>query len=169
MRRERASFLSRAFRLLAAVGTLGVVLVLAVDVASRELLGIGFDGARELAMLAMIAWVAAGIALAAEERSELRLRVLDGLFPPAWNEALGRLGDVLAAFGYLALAGGFIGLGIESLALGEGSPVLRLPPALAMGLLALAFLRCAALRLRFALDPRRRPPPSPPLEGPRGP
>lgn len=169
MRREQDSFLSRAFRLLAAVGTLGVVLVLASDVASRELFGFGFDGARELALLAMIAWVAAGIALAAEAGGELRLRVLDGLFPTAWNEGLSRLGDVLAACGYLALAVGFIGLGIESLALGEGSPVLALPPALGMGLLALAFLRCAALRLRFALDPRRRPPPSQPLEGPRGP
>ncbi|GIX32227.1 MAG: hypothetical protein KatS3mg125_0183 [Lysobacterales bacterium] len=147
----------RAFRALALVGALGVVLVLAADVGARELFGRGFDGAGELALLAMILWVAAGTALAAREGRELRLRVLDGLAPAGWDLGFQRLADALAALGYFALSLGMLVLALESLRLGEGSAVLGIPPALGMLMLALAFFGCGGYRLRAALAPPSRP------------
>ncbi len=155
--RPQAGWAPRAARVLAVSAALSLTAVLAADVLAREVLGRGFDGARELAVLAMIAWVAAGIALSALEARELRPRLFDALIPPSLRAAHARLGDGLAALGYLALAAGMVGLAAESLTLGEASPVLALPPALGMSLLAVSFAVAGGARLRWALRPSARP------------
>lgn len=155
--RPQGGFAWRVARVLAVSAAFSLTAVLAADVLVREVLGRGFDGARELAVLAMIAWVAAGIALSALEARELRPRLFDARIPPPLRAAHARLADGLAALGYLALAAGMVGLAAESIALEETSPVLGLPPALGMALLASSFAVAGGARLHWVLCPAARP------------
>lgn len=134
-----------------------MVVVAAADVALREFTGQGLDGAREAAVLLMVVLVLTGFGLATASGRQLRPRFADGLVPQHWQPGLKRVADVLTALIYLLLAIIAAVLVSQSIALGEQTPVLRLPSALIQAALPLAFATGALRHLVFAVHPNLRP------------
>ncbi|MCC5865061.1 MAG: TRAP transporter small permease subunit [Wenzhouxiangella sp.] len=151
------TFLTGTERIVATVAFALMVLVSASDVALRELTGQGLDGAREAAVLLMVVLVLTGFGLATASGRQLRPRFADGLVPQNWQPGLKRVADVLTALTYLLLAIIAAVLVSQSIALGEQTPVLRLPSALIQAALPLAFATGALRHLVFAVHPNLRP------------
>lgn len=81
-----------------------ITLALTADLGGRELLGKGLFSAQRFAVYCMVIVAMLGFSLTVGWRAHLGVEVADKLAPAAWNEAMERLSDVVAAAICLFLA-----------------------------------------------------------------
>jgi TRAP-type C4-dicarboxylate transport system permease small subunit len=82
----------------------GVTGALFLDLLGRELFGTGIFVAQRFAVYCMVVLAFLGFALAVGWRAHLGIEVADKLTPAAWNRAMERVADAVAAAGCLFLA-----------------------------------------------------------------
>jgi TRAP-type C4-dicarboxylate transport system permease small subunit len=82
----------------------GVTGALFCDLVGREVFGKGIFTAQRFAVYCMVVLAFLGFALAVGWRAHLAIEVADRLTPRAWNAAMERVADVVAAAGCLFLA-----------------------------------------------------------------
>lgn len=134
-----------------------MVVVAFLDVALRELIGTGLDGAREAAVLLMILLVMSGFGLATASGRQLRPRFADHLLPEAWQPGLQRFGDLLSAAIFALLATLALVFVLESMTLRETTPVLRIPSWLVQMVFPLAFGQAMLRHLIYFARPDLKP------------
>ena len=134
-----------------------MVVVAFLDVALRETLGTGLDGAREAAVLLMILLVMSGFGLATASGRQLRPRFTDGLLPEAWQPGLQRFGDLLSAMIFALLGVLALIFVAESIQLREATPVLRIPSWLIQMVFPLAFGQAMLRHLVYFARPDLKP------------
>lgn len=81
------------------LGFIGITGALFADLLSRELLGRGIFGAQRFAVYCMVVVAFVAFALAIEWRAHLGIEAAERLVPRAWNAAMERVSDVVAALG----------------------------------------------------------------------
>ena len=81
-----------------------MTLVLMIDVASREIFGVGLYGSSQRATFAMVIVVFIALGLATADGRHLRPRFADNVLPDAWEPYILRLSDLISAAFYLFVA-----------------------------------------------------------------
>lgn len=150
-------WLSRIERVLATVAFISMVVVSFLDVALREMLGHGLDGAREAAIMLMVVMVMAGHGLATAAGRQLRPRFVDGLVPEALQPKIIRIGHLVSVLIHATLAALAAILVGESLLLGEASSVLGVPHWIVQLVMPAAFSSAVIRHAIYALRPDLQP------------
>ncbi len=88
----------------AIAGFVGITGALFLDLLGRELLGQGIFTAQRFAVYCMVVVAFLGFSLAVSWRAHLGIEVAARLTPAAWNAAMERLSDLVAAAGCLFMA-----------------------------------------------------------------
>jgi len=81
-----------------------MTLVLMIDVASREIFGVGWYGSSQRATFAMVVVVFIALGLATADGRHLRPRFADNVLPKSWEPFILRLADLISAAFYLFVA-----------------------------------------------------------------
>jgi TRAP-type C4-dicarboxylate transport system permease small subunit len=101
------ALLDRLHRLEAAVAVLafaGIVAALFSDLIGREVFGKGIFVAQRFAVYCMVVVAFLGFALAVSWRAHLGIEIAERLTPAAWNRAMERVADAVAAAACLFMA-----------------------------------------------------------------
>lgn len=88
----------------ALLGFVGITGALFLDLMGRELLGKGIFTAQRFAVYCMVVVAFLGFSLAVSWRAHLGIEVAARLTPAAWNAAMERVSDIVAAAGCLVMA-----------------------------------------------------------------
>lgn len=130
MQRLAERFLSALFELekWVAIAAFGVItVVLFADVMGRELFGQGIFWAQRVAVYAATIAGLLGFSLCVAKGGHLRPSSFDKLAPPAWNEALNRIADLVAAAICLFLTVYGANFVLNSFNLGERGQAIDMP------------------------------------------
>lgn len=150
-------WLFRAEVLVACGALVLVVLALLADVFARDVLGSGLFGVQRFAVYSNAIAGLLGFAIVVHTGGHLKVSVLEWVFPPSWQPAIARLGDVTSAalcliLGYLAVA--YV---MSSYSLGETDPVFGGPIWRLQLVIPYLFLASALRYACYAVFPRLRP------------
>lgn len=128
-----------------------------LDVAYRELTGVGLQWARQVGVYANVGVVMLGIGIASARGAHLRPRFGDNWLPARWQPAVARAGEaVMAAFCAL-LAGLGAHVTVESYLLQERSTVIGVEIWPVMAVIPVGFALVALRHGLYALHPALRP------------
>ena len=134
----------------------GIVAALFADLIGREFFGKGIFVAQRFAVYCMVVVAFLGFALAVSWRAHLGIEVADKLTPRAWNAAMERLGDAVAAAGCLFMAywsWRFVADSFADQARGQGLEILLWP---IQSVLVWCFVSAALRFMAFATWPALR-------------
>jgi TRAP-type C4-dicarboxylate transport system permease small subunit len=123
-----ASFLKRlrtAEQAVCVVAFVVMAVMLIADVAMREVLGVGWYGASQRAVLAMVVVVFFALGLATADGVHLRPRFADALIPQRWESFMLRVADLITALFYLTVAVVAVFVTAQTFGLNERTPTLR--------------------------------------------
>ena len=150
--------INSAERAIAFLAFMVLVLVVFLDVASREVTGTGLHWALQIGVYANLFVVMAGLGVAAANGAHLRPQFADGWLPRAWEPWLVRLQEAVTTLFFIgfALVGAIVVA--ETRELGERAPVLGNLIWPLQGLIPAAFLLAAIRHGFYAAWPDLRPP-----------
>lgn len=151
--------LTRIERVLAVSLFAFMALIVMADVVSREITGLGVNGAPRLAVYAFILMAMISFGLASQSAEHLRPRFVDTLFPDAWEGVLQRAQEWLMALFCITFAWIALGVVAETKELGEVSRSLKIAIWPMQAVFPLVFFIAAIRHGLFALYPDLKPKP----------
>lgn len=155
-----AAFLKYLNRIEAVVAALAYAIVAGLllgEIVAREIFLSAIWGSQKMAVFGAIIAGFLGLCLATAANSHLRPQFADGWWPSSWQPTIGRIGDVVSAVIFLALAGIAAIYVSDTIASQDRAAVLYILLWPIQLVLPYAFFSCSLRHLIFAIQPALKP------------
>ena len=151
------SYIRTAEQVVCFVAFAAMATILMIDVAMREFIGLGWYGAGQRAVFAMVIVVFLALGLATADGTHLRPRFADALIPARWEAAVNRFADLITAVFYIAVAVIAVFAVQETYRLDERSSTLRWPVWPFQAIIIVAFGLSGIRQVIYFVYPPLRP------------